>query len=689
MRIPHRLFIAQSTIAVAIGALWFRASASNPDAVHSPPASTSHFALDHLDRIVRLSDPQLAPDGRSVALVVQRAEADTNQWAAQLVLVDVATGKHRPLTQERKQVAHPRWSPAGDRLAFLAPHGTGKDAANQIFVLPMNGGEAQQITKSPTSVQHFSWRPDGNEMAYAAADEAPNKKEIEKGEDAFEVGNDDLFTKEAPMPVHLWLVSSAGGEARRVTSGSWSLPWALPPSPPASPLSWSPDGKRIAFVRQATPHSGDSDKCAVQIIDLASGAIQPLTGESLLETFPSFSPDGTKLMYWCNRDRDPYNVNELFVAPATGGTGTNFTRGLDRCLFQSIWMPDAKSVLTGGHDGTAVALWRVPLAGNPQRLNLGGVNPKWLYWIEVSVSKEGSIAFVGTQPDRPDELYFLPSADAVPRRLTDFNAEIAALKLGQVEALQWRGPDGFPEDGTLVYPPEYQPGVKLPLVLVIHGGPQAASTTSFFPLAQLLAARGYLVFSPNYRGSDNLGNTYQHAIFNDAGDGPDRDVISGLEALKPKGIIDETRIAVSGWSYGGYMTSWLIGHHTFWKAAVAGAAVTDWTDEYCLSDGNVQCRYGFPGGATPWTAEGEKLYHAQSPMSYVAGTKTPTLIMTTTGDFRVPPAQSYKLYHALKESGVPVSMVAYPVPGHFPGDPYRSRDVYRRWAEWLDKYLCK
>jgi dipeptidyl aminopeptidase/acylaminoacyl peptidase len=689
MRISHRTFAIEADIMLAVGAFLLHVPASAADASRSTPASTNHFSLDHLNRIVRLSDPQLAPDGQSIVVVVQRAEADTNQWARQLVLVDVATGKERPLTQDRKKVAHPRWSPTGDRLAFLAPHGTGKDAADQIFVLPMNGGEPQQITKSPTMVQQFSWRPDGKEIAFTAADEAPNKKDIEKGEDAFEVGNDDMFTKEAPMAVHLWLVSSEGGEARRQTSGAWSLPWVQPPSPPASPVSWSPDGKRIALVRQATPHTGDSDQCAVQSIDLATGAIQPLTGGSLLESFPSFSPDGTKLMYWCNRDHDPYNVNELFVAPVSGGPGTNLTKSLDRCLFQSIWMPDGKSVLTGGHDGTEVALWRVPLAGRPQRLNLGQVNPKWLFWVEVSVSKDGGIAFVGSEPDRPDEVYYMPSADASPRRLTDFNADIAALKLGRVETVQWPGPDGFPEDGVLVYPPEYEPGAKLPLVLLIHGGPQAASTIGFSPLAQLLAAHGDLVFSPNYRGSDNLGNTYQHAIFNDAGDGPDRDVISGLESIKAKGMVDENRIAVSGWSYGGYMTCWLIGHHTFWKAAVAGAAVTDWTDEYCLSDGNVQCRYGFPNGATPWTPEGEKLYRAQSPMTHITGAKTPTLIMSTTGDFRVPPTQSYKLYHVLKESGVPVAMIVYPVGGHHPGDPYRSRDVYRRWVEWIDKYLCK
>ena len=219
MRISHSCFVIEATIVLAVGALWSQAPASAADATHPTPASTNHLSLEHLNRIVRLSDPQLAPDGRSIVVVVQRAEADTNQWARQLVLVDVAMGRHRPLTQERKKVGHPRWSPTGDRLAFLAPHGSGKDAADQIFALAMNVGEAQQITKSPTSVQQFSWRPDGKEIALTAADEAPNKKEIEKGEDAFEVGNDDMFTKEAPMPVHLWLAPGSLSCTLRVDHG--------------------------------------------------------------------------------------------------------------------------------------------------------------------------------------------------------------------------------------------------------------------------------------------------------------------------------------------------------------------------------------------------------------------------------------------------------------------------------------
>jgi dipeptidyl aminopeptidase/acylaminoacyl peptidase len=398
-----------------------------------------------------------------------------------------------------------------------------------------------------------------------------------------------------------------------------------------------------------------------------------------------FSPDGARVAYWYPRDGDPNNENEIFVTETSGGDGRDVTRSLDRDVARVIWMPDGNSMLVGGHDGTQTSLWLQPLNGPAKKLALGDISPSWLFWIDAFVGQKGEIAFTGSTPRHPSELYYMASPDSAPKRLTDFNHEVASFALGKSERLEWKGPDGFKEDGILVYPPDFQKEKKYPLVLVIHGGPQDSSTTQFSFLPQLMATHGYVVFEPNYRGSDNLGNTYQRAIWNDAGDGPGKDIMAGIDALQKLGFIDESKIGVTGWSYGGYMTSWLIGHYQIWKAAMAGAPVTDAYDEYNLSDGNVSNRYGFKG--SPFIGDHLKDYRAQSPITYAAGMKTPTLIMHDTGDARVTVTQGYSLYHALKDNGVPVEFIAYPVAGHFPSDPVRAMDVFRRWVDWMDRYL--
>jgi dipeptidyl aminopeptidase/acylaminoacyl peptidase len=645
---------------------------------------SSRFGPEDLGKLVSLSDPQIAPDGKSIAVVVGRPNYDQNRTDTELVLVDVATGNQRVLTRGRQGVAQPQWSPSGDRLAFLARDGSGKEAGRQIFVFPMNGGDALRLTRAPGGVEHFAWKPDGTAVAFAAPDEPANKKEIEQGNDAFEVGNNDFLTREAPQPSHVWLVPAEGGTARRLTSGSWGLARVPPPGPPASPLSWSPDGGSLLIVRQERPHDGDNDLTTVQVLDVASGTLRPLTGRNALESIPAFSPDGSRVAYWYPRDGDPNSINEIQVTPTSGGKGANLTVKLDRNLLHSVWMADGKGLLVGGHDGTHVALWLYPITGEPRRLELGRVCPSWAYRMDAQVGRNGAIAFTGSEPDRPTELYYLESPSATPRRLTDFNRAVAGLDLGKVETLTWKV-SGFEADGVVIYPPGFTPEKKHPLVLLIHGGPQSASVERFDSFGQILAARGFVVFEPNYRGSDNRGNGYMHAIVGDWGKGPGEGVMAGVEELKKRGWVDEGRIAVTGWSYGGYMTTWLIGHYHIWKTAIAGAAVTDWADMYNLGDGNVQNRYSF--GGTPWKGDFHKGYREHSPITYARDIKTPTLILATTGDARVPITQSYQLFHALKANEVPVKFVAYPVAGHFPGDPVRQKDLMRRWGTWLEEQL--
>ena len=666
------------------------AQAASPSASGAKP---NRVTLDTFATLVRVSDAQITPSGRSIVVVVARTNMKENRSDSELVMVDVATRAQQVLTHDKAHVGFPRWSPTADRLAYLADDNR---KHLQVFVLPTHGGDSFQLTHNEGGVQQFAWQPDGSAIAYAAADDAPSH---DKYDDAFEIGENDYLANSASMPTHLWIVAAAGGTPRRLTSGTWSLPISFPPGAPASPINFSPDGKQLFYVRAESPLSGDAERTQIQVLDVVTGQSHPVTTSKALEQYPSISPDGKHLALWFPRDGKQWNQNEVNVlpydasatSPAAPSTERVLTTAVDHNIVRSVWMPDSKSMLVGAHDGDTVSLWLQPLAGAPRKLNMGNVTANWGFWIDLSVDAEGAIAFTGTTPQRPAELYLKPKPDAAPIRLTDFNAGTDTLQLGRIETLHWPTvdaagkPDGMQADGILTYPPDYVDGRKYPLVLYIHGGPTASSTASFAAVPQLFATQGWVIFEPNYRGSDNLGNRYQSAIYNDAGAGPGRDVMQGVAMLKGRGIVDENKVAVSGWSYGGYMTTWLLGNYPGWRAAVAGAAVTDWQDMYHLGDGVTTIGDNF--GGSPSDPARLKQYIAQSPITYARNIKAPTLILSDVGDARVPITQSYKLFHILKEDGVTTRFFAWPVPGHSPGDPIRSLDVRRRWMGWLAQYL--
>jgi dipeptidyl aminopeptidase/acylaminoacyl peptidase len=652
------------------------------------------FDLAWVSKIVRVSDPQFAPDGKTLAAVVTRSDYEEDLNLAELVAIDIATGKERDLTHDRKTVSFPRWSPSGNRVAFLAQDG---DKHNQIFILDMAGGDALQLTHHPTSIRQFAWQPDGSALAFAAADEAPKKTGADRFDDAFEVGDNDFLVKEKAQPTHLWLVSAAvtadsKNAEKRLTSGIWSLPVAFPPGPPASPIGFTPDGKRLAYVRLENTYSGDRTDSSPQILDLATGQSEPSTSHTRFASFPVVAPDGKHLAYIYSRDGDNRNYNDIYVTSGLKGDGENLTRAFDRDVFRAIWTPDSRAVVTGGNDDVTSVLWIQPLAGKPTRLALGNLSLDGAFWLDAAVGPRNQVAFVASAPHHPVEIYLTDPQAKQPRQLTHLNDafdDAAALTLGRSETIRWQSPDQAPknweENGVLTYPPHYQAGGKLPLVLYIHGGPRYSSKDSFNAFAQIIAAQGWLVFEPNYRGSDNEGNDFERAIADDSGDGPGRDVLAGIEAVKKRGIVDESKIAVTGWSYGGYMTSWLIGHASFWKAAIAGAPVTNLIDQYNLSDSNVGRASAI--GGSPYTGDWMKHWVEQSPITYYANMRTPTLILQDTGDYRVTISQGYELYHALKDQGVRTEFYAYPIGGHSPADPVRQRDVYRRWIEWLKQFL--
>jgi dipeptidyl aminopeptidase/acylaminoacyl peptidase len=651
-------------------------------------AAASTFTLDDIPKLVGVSNVAISPDGKQIAFIASRQNMEEDRNDPTLALYDVASKSTRALTFERRGLSSPAWSPDGTKIAFLALYGSGDDAKQQLWVMDLRGGDPMAVTNAPEGVEEFAWRPDGGAIAFVAPDEAANTKDVAKHLDSFVVGDQAYDDRSAPTSNHIWIATlNADGTAtsKRLTSGTWSLPSAQPPSSPGPPISWSPDGKSIVFTKMPNVYDADSDGAIVCKVDVASGAITPLTSHGKYEGFGEYSPDGAHVAYWYPQNGDNAAVNEIYVAPASGGDGTDVTSAvIDTNVQRFIWMPDSKSLLISGHKDTDAALWIKPLDGAATRIDLHGVQPSQGFWLDASVSKTGAIAFAGSEPNDPTELYYMSSASAAPQRVSGYNDAIAAYSLGAVRAIQWQN-DGFAEDGVVTLPPNYDSSKSYPLVLVIHGGPNSASITSFSAFNQVLAARGYVVFNPNYRGSDNLGAKYWYGIINDSGAGPGRDVMAGVAAVEQAYKIDTSRIAVSGWSYGGYMTSWMIGHYHIWKAAVSGAAVNDLIDEYALADNGVGWRYNMNG--SPYTKGLVANYIAQSPISAAWDVTTPTLILSDVGDQRVPITQSYKFYHALKDRGTTVQFWAYPVSGHFPGDPVRQLDVYRRWSGWLESYL--
>jgi dipeptidyl aminopeptidase/acylaminoacyl peptidase len=648
-------------------------------------AGDQPYTLDTARKLVNAGGVQPSPDGRSVAFTVTRPDYGKDANLSELWIADIASGNPRQLTWDRKHVGEARWSPDGQWIGFVAADA---DDHSQVWLLPVRGGEARQLTHAKTDVEHYAWRPDGKAIAYVAADTAVTRTGEDKALTTFTVGAQDLFLRTNARPRHIWLQSLEPGDAKRLTSGTWSVEFVLPPSSPPSHLSWSPDGRTIAFAQVPAAESGKLDSVHVALLDIDSGAIRALDGAKRFQNNPQFSPDGTSLTYWFPRDGrgDAGYVNELYMAPLTGG-GKSLTRALDRNLFNGDFMPDGKTVLVAANDRTTTGVWLQTINGSAKRLELGDLVVNGAFGYDIQPTKTGAIVFSASTATRPSEVYVLDSPTAKPRRLTDFNNWITAHALGHTETVTWTN-DGLAEDGVLIHPANEDPAKSYPLVLVIHGGPTSASKGNFNSMGQMMANEGWYVFMPNYRGSDNLGNTYQSAIHGDWGPGPGRDVMAGVAELRKRSSIDKARTAVTGWSYGGYMTSWLIGNYpNEWRAAMAGAPVTSWLDQYDLSDGNISLKNDM--GGSPWVNDHAEFYKQQSPITYATKAKAPTLVMANIEDFRVPPSQAMSLYRALQDNGVESKFVAFQGRTHASADPVNARERTRLWIEWVKQHMEK
>jgi dipeptidyl aminopeptidase/acylaminoacyl peptidase len=577
----------------------------------------------------------------------------------------------------------PRWSPDGKLIAFLSP-GTHPGAPLQIYMTRLDG-KAHRLTGMPTDVQEIAWSPDSKSIAFVAAD-PPDRALVQSQGGRFDAGDNGNTVHAASMPSQLWIVLASGGAPIKLTAGPSSVSAENAYDIPAPQLSWSPDGSGIATIRLPTANANDQYQAAVELIDVKTHASKVLTPPLLLGGTLAFSPDG-RIAYLSPRDDTRVNGFEVQAVTTTGGTPTVWMQSVDREIAGLRWMPDG-SMLAGGLDGTHVALWLQTPNGQAAQLKLGDANPNCeRQRCDVSLSASGSIAFVGAEPGRPTDVYVMDTTGSVPRRITHYGDEIASLDSGGNEMVEWDGPDGFRENGVVTYPPGFSRDKRYPLVVLLHGSISAFTRRmdGGWPMAELIAARGYVVFAPNFRGSDNTGNAYQSAVFNDAVAGPSRDIMAGVKHVEGLGFIDTSREAVCGWSYGGLLTSWLTTQFHHWRAAVAGAAVNDFVEDYDDAEGGNGKRYFF--GGSPYVGDHMKDFVAQSPITYAKDITTPTLIWGTTDDPDVPVVQSFSMYHALKDNGVPVRFVLYPSPTHGPRDVIQAADITELWIGWLDNYM--
>ncbi|MEP7339776.1 MAG: S9 family peptidase [Acidobacteriota bacterium] len=619
----------------------------------------------------RASDAQIAFDSRRVAFVVTSWDRENDRYNSDIWLVNDARDTVR-LTSNPKRDDHPRWSPDLRRIAFLSERGEG---GAQVYLINAQGGEPVPLTSHKSPVLDFEWSPDGRYIAFIA--EEPREKPKTKPP---VVADDDY------RYAQLWLVEVATQQVKQITKGRQHV----------AAFNWAWNGQQIVFTARATPKLMDSGTTEVFLMPVNwqapavdTTAINPLTKGNGGKSEPRISPDGRWVSYLAHADGDVNaGPDRIHLIAAAGMAGSSQPRALakkfDGYIRSYRWAFDSQRVIFNAGLGVNEQIYTMALGDElPMAMTRSdGVNPSF------SMTPDGmNIAFVHENPRQPSEVALLAARIMVPVFLTQLNPQSQEFAIGQVDAIKWKSNDGTEIEGVLVYPVGYQTGKRYPLVTYVHGGPEGAYTKSFnatwgaFP--QVYAANGYVVFMPNFRGSSNYGAAFAQSNAKLVGKVDYEDILSGIDDLVKRGIADENRLAVAGWSYGGYMGGWIIGHTNRFKCAAYGAGLSNAVSYWGNADIVAQ-RERLHGG-TPW--EARKMFDEQSPLSYLINAKTPTLIFHGEKDERVPLGQSQETYRTLKRLGVTTQLVIYPDQGHGLLVPSYQLDKIRRELAWIEKYL--
>ncbi len=622
-----------------------------------------------------------SPDGRWLAYTRTSAvmEDEKSEMVTQIYLSRYDGSRGFQLTTGEKSASSPAFAPDRRFVYFRSS----RSGSSNIWRIPVAGGEAIELTDWEGSIGGFRVSPDGRWIAFSG------RKKDEAREKAKKQKLDFTVVDEKPNNYGLWIVSvdpAKQSEGAREIVGDENH---------VAGFEWSADSKRIVFEHWPRNEADHWMRSDISEVDVESKAVKTLADAEVSERTPKYSPDG-KLLAFVRGSmvRNWVPEGRLVVKDLASGqertlalTQDEFGRGSNLLGFGA----DSDRVFFTETQRTRNVLVSLALDGKPENL---GFPESGTVSSSGGVRLNGAGTHIGLSAESVDEAVEVYMFDVKRRRAarsSDIHEKVRTTRaFARTEVIRWKSKDGREIEGLLTYPLGYQEGTRVPLALVIHGGPMGVFTETFigarglYPIATF-AMEGYAVLRPNPRGGSGYGLEFRKANFNDWGGGDYEDIMAGVDHVIEKGVVDPDRMAVMGWSYGGFMTSWVIGQTDRFKAAGVGAAVTNLWSFTGTSD-ILDFLPGYFNGE-PW--ENFDGYREHSPMNYVQNVKTPSLVLHGERDLRVPISQGYEFYNALKRRGVKTKMVVYPRQPHGPREPKFLLDVAKRHLAWTEEHIGK